>query len=177
MTTNEQDYAIEAIGSVPRCQTCGSERVVRDAWACFNPETGIWELEQVFDAARCHVCSKTTDLAWRRHVSPPHRRVRELNDTFRTTLQGNGSVLVTSGVQASGESFTAAAIQAVQQFDAFGPDNDPWGEHDFGAVEIKGEKVFWKIDCYDPSLKAGSENPANEALTHRVLTIMLASEY
>jgi len=55
--------------------------------------------------------------------------------------------------------------------------NDPWGEHDFGAVEIDGEKAFWKIDCYDRTLTAGSENPANEALTHRVLTIMLASEY
>jgi hypothetical protein len=55
--------------------------------------------------------------------------------------------------------------------------NDPWGEHDFGAVEIDGEKVFFKIDYYTPDLSAGSENPANEGCTHRVMTIMLASEY
>jgi hypothetical protein len=53
----------------------------------------------------------------------------------------------------------------------------PGGEHDFGAVEVAGERLFWKIDSYDPMLRQGSENPGNEAVTHRVLTIMLASEY
>ena len=24
------------IGSVPRCKACGSERVVKDAWACWK---------------------------------------------------------------------------------------------------------------------------------------------
>ena len=59
----------------------------------------------------------------------------------------------------------------------FRTSNDPWGEHDFGAVEVRGEKVFFKIDYYTLDLNAGSENPANEGETHRVLTIMLASEY
>jgi len=66
---------------------------------------------------------------------------------------------------------------AVREFNDFSDENDPWGEHDFGALEIAGEKVFFKLDYYDPSLSFGSENPANEAITHRVLTIMLASEY
>jgi hypothetical protein len=73
--------------------------------------------------------------------------------------------------------FIRKAVDAVRAFDAFTDDNDPWGEHDFGAVEIDGEKVFWKIDAYDPSLTTVSENPANEAKTYRVLTIMLAREY
>ena len=68
-------------------------------------------------------------------------------------------------------------VEAVRSFDAFSEDNDPWGEHDFGAIEIGGQKIFWKLDCYDPTLTYQSENAANEALTHRVLTIMLASEY
>lgn len=39
------------------------------------------------------------------------------------------------------------------------------------------EKVFWKIEAYDRDLRFGSEDPANPAVTRRVLTIMLASEY
>lgn len=46
-----QEIADE-IGSVPCCQACGSERVARDAWACFNPEFGLWELEMAFERAQ-----------------------------------------------------------------------------------------------------------------------------
>ena len=165
------------IGSVPRCQACESERVARDAWACWNPDSGLWELENVFDQAHCHQCETETQLVWSRPETPPHKRIRELNDQFRRDGRGNGRVLITSGLQEHGAEFALAAVTAVRDFNAFSDDNDPWGEHDFGAVDIDGEKVFWKIDYYTPDLTAGSENPANEGLTHRVLTIMLASEY
>jgi hypothetical protein len=49
-----------------------------------------------------------------------------------------------------------------------------YGEHDFGALEIEGERLFFKIDYYDQSLSAHSPDPADETLTKRVLTIMLA---
>ncbi len=62
-------------------------------------------------------------------------------------------------------------------FNAFDKGNDPWGEHDFGAFAQDGEKLFWKIDAYDLSMTMGSPNPANEAVTVRVLTIMLSEEY
>lgn len=151
--------------------------MTKDARAGWNSEAGLWELETVLVQEFCHDCAAETTFIWRRAETVPSQKVRELNDRFRTTAQGNGSMMITSGLQNKGAAFIVAAVNAVRAFDTFSEDNDPWGEHDFGAVEIEGEKVFWKIDYYDPTLTAGSENPANEALTHRVLTIMLPSEY
>ena len=176
MDNQQQDIAGE-LGSVPRCQTCGSERVVKDAWACWNPEYGLWELEETFDQAQCKHCEAETTLVWRRQDLPPNQRIRELNDSFRREGKGRGSIMLTLGIQERGGEFAVAVIKAVRAFDHFSEDNDPWGEHDFGAVEVSGEKVFFKIDYYNLDLTAGSENPANEGLTHRVLTIMLPSEY
>ena len=167
----------DTINSVPVCRTCRSERVVKDAWACFNRHSGLWELENVFDAAFCHRCEEDTKLDWVPAEAVRNLRIRDLNDLFRREGQGNGTVLITSGMQAEGGEFVVKAVEAVRTFDAFGEDNDPWGEHDFGAVEVEGQKVFFKFDYYDPTFTAGSENPANEALTKRVLTIMLAREY
>ena len=52
-----------------------------------------------------------------------------------------------------------------------------YGEHDFGSIELFDEKLFWKFDYYDLDLKFGSPNPADPAVTVRVLTTMLADEY
>jgi hypothetical protein len=102
--------------------------------------------------------------------------IRTLNDALRTTFEG-GRVLVTQGVRALPLEVNAAALQAVQAFDAFTPENDPYGEHDFGSFELQGARIMWKIDYYDPSLTGGSEDPADPEVTTRVLTIMLAEEY
>ncbi|WP_413661945.1 DUF3768 domain-containing protein [Methylocystis iwaonis] len=37
-----------------------------------------------------------------------------------------------------------AVTTKVMQFEAFTPDNDPHGEHDFGAFDHDGQKIFWK---------------------------------
>ena len=68
-------------------------------------------------------------------------------------------------------------LTAVREFGVFTPDNDPHGEHDFGAVEVAGHRCFWKIDYYDLALEFGSEHPEDPAVTTRVLTIMLVDEY
>lgn len=104
-------------------------------------------------------------------------RIRDLNDRFRRLRQGSGTVFITAGIQDRGPVFVTEAICAVRSFDKFTPDNDPHGEHDFGALDVKGTRVFWKIDYYDPTLAAGSEDPADETKTYRVLTVMLALEY
>ena len=104
-------------------------------------------------------------------------RVRQLNDQFRCFGTGRGSIMLTSGVDDLGLGFVANTVAAVRAFDAFDRDNDPHGEHDFGAITLQGHRLFFKIDYYDLNLEGHSPDAADSAQTHRVLTIMLASEY
>jgi hypothetical protein len=104
-------------------------------------------------------------------------KIRELNDAFRLCFPPNGKRYITDGIFALDEADRAAILQKVRTFDAFTEENDPHGEHDFGAFEHAGQRIFWKIDYYDAACKHGSENPADPAQTTRVLTIMLAEEY
>jgi hypothetical protein len=103
-------------------------------------------------------------------------RIRELNDRFRTTMQG-GMVLLTTGVDALPSDVKAMVIRRVATFSDFNAENDPRGEHDFGSFTLAGRKFFFKIDAYDPDMQYGSSDPADPAKTTRVLTIMLAEEY
>lgn len=103
-------------------------------------------------------------------------RTRGLNDQFRQTFIG-GRILLTQGVSALPTEKTEELLSAVKAFDEFTEDSDPYGEHDFGSIEMHGTKFFWKIDYYDPTLRYGSEDPADPAVTVRVLTVMLAEEY
>ena len=68
-------------------------------------------------------------------------------------------------------------IQQVAQFEDFTEENNPHGEHDFGAFEIPGHQLFWKIDAYDVDYNMGSDDPTDLNKTRRVLTIMLAEEW
>lgn len=100
--------------------------------------------------------------------------IRRLNDQARTTLTGC-RLMITSGIQALGN--IEKIISAVQTFDEFTEDNDPYHEHDFGSFEKSGQRIFWKFDYYDLTLCSASSNPADTTVTQRVLTIMLAREY
>ena len=104
------------------------------------------------------------------------QKIAQLNDALRTSFTG-GRLMVTAGVSALPANTLVDVLRAVQAFDTFTPDNDPHGEHDFGRVEVGDCFVFWKIDYYDESLRYSSEDPADPALTVRVLTIMLTEEY
>jgi len=108
-------------------------------------------------------------------------RIRALNDAFRCG-RGNAPVFfteftITRGVAAHGEEFVEDAMAAVVSYEDFTADNDPYGEHDFGAFDIDDQRLFWKIDYYDTDLKFGSPDPSDPSVTRRVLTILLASEY
>ena len=103
-------------------------------------------------------------------------RIRALNDDFRRTFVG-GMIMITSGVEAMPVEQRRALLAQVRAFDAFTDDNDPHGEHDFGAIDEGGVRYFWKIDYYARATEMGSPDPADPAVTTRVLTIMRADEY
>ena len=103
-------------------------------------------------------------------------RIRELNDAFRRSFVG-GRVMLTAGVNALPVADQAAVLAMVRGFDNFDPENDPYGEHDFLAIEHSGERYFAKIDYYDLDMQHGAEEPVDPAKTVRVLTIMRADEY
>ena len=103
-------------------------------------------------------------------------RIRVLNDNFRSTFVG-GRVLTTAGVAELPVDTKARLLLAVQSFGNFTNDNDPHGEHDFGSIELEGERYFFKLDYYDSECRYGSEDPSDPTKTTRVLTIMRADEY
>ncbi len=109
-------------------------------------------------------------------TEPKTDRIRKLNDAFRRTFVG-GAVMITAGVEAMPLDQRRSLLQKVRSFEAFGEDNDPHGEHDFGAVDEAGVRCFFKIDYYDRKTEFGSPDPADPAVTTRVLTIMRADEY
>lgn len=119
------------------------------------------------------------------HLFQPTKseQIRALNDAFRTQPLTIGPALaanqlvITRGVAGRGNDFIDRAVKAVRDFADFTEDNDPHGEHDFGIFEIDGITLNWKIDNYDNALEYGSPDPADPAVTRRVLTILLAEEY
>ena len=111
---------------------------------------------------------------------PETERIRELNDRFRRTLTG-GTVSITPAVQSLPPDQLRALLEKIQTFTDFESSDDPYGEHDFGAVEIGDPSgvasFFWKIDYYGLSLDQASPDPTDPAVTKRVMTIMRSDEY
>lgn len=108
--------------------------------------------------------------------------IRRLNDELRQSIGGGrppvggARVMLTPGVQELPTLALAVLFKLVAEH-VSPPGDDPYGEHDFGAVDIGAEKYFWKIDYYDNRLQYGSPDPSNPEVTTRVMTIMHASEY
>ena len=112
-------------------------------------------------------------------------KIAEQNDRFRRTWGADftvpGQIVLTRGVADLSPAAKAIIMQRVQGFDVFTEDNDPYGDHGFGAFEFEiggnSYHIFWKIDLYDTDYSMGSDDPGNTQVTRRVLTIMHASEY
>jgi hypothetical protein len=102
--------------------------------------------------------------------------IRTLNDDLRRHLVGGGAVM-TPGIAALGPELVELVVKTLAAFDDFHHANDPYEEHDFGAFEVDGHRIFFKIDYFDKSLTHHSPDPADPNVTERIITIMLAEEY
>jgi hypothetical protein len=103
-------------------------------------------------------------------------RIAALNDELRHRLTG-GMAVITTGVAALGPEAVARIVKTIEVYDDFCHANDPHEEHDFGAFEADGQKVFFKIDYFDSTLTVHSPDASDPSVTKRVITIMLAEEY
>jgi Protein of unknown function (DUF3768) len=103
-------------------------------------------------------------------------RIRALNDELRQHLLG-GAAVITPGIAALGQQAVERIVQTIAVYDDFCHANDPHEEHDFGAFQLDGKSIFFKIDYYDKALQYHSPNPADPDVTERIITIMLAEEY
>lgn len=113
---------------------------------------------------------------------PNSEKICELNDKFRKGQDPTipGKIVFTSGLlNLLGENNKGSedVVLLVREFDDFTPDKDPHKEHDFGAFEFCGSKIFWKFDYYDPDLMHGTNDASDITKTFRMLTVFLASEY
>jgi Protein of unknown function (DUF3768) len=104
------------------------------------------------------------------------KKIADLNNNFRRFLTG-GQIVITQGIQALTKDQQIAVLRGVTNFSAFNEDNDPHQERDFGAFDIDGIKIFWKIDYYDLTLTYHSPDATDPKQTRRVLTIMKSEEY
>ena len=104
------------------------------------------------------------------------KRTVLINDFLRKYFIG-GKVVITPLVECLDENVFMELIEKVQNFDAFTEGNDPYGEHDFGSVDVNGKRYYWKIDYYNTDFTEHSEDKSDPSITERVLTIMRADEY
>jgi hypothetical protein len=163
-----------------------TERAARRSSRRNMPEPTRWEHEDPAGSAgpsyqpKQLTMSKTNDTPIDQGNTA---RIRQLNDTLRTSTApigawlANGGIVITRGIAELGNDFMSDAIAAVRTFDNFTPDNDPHGEHDMAFLPVDGVEIFFKIDYYDRELKWHSPDASDPGVTRRVLTIALAEEY
>jgi len=64
------------------------------------------------------------------------------------------------------------ATSSRASYESFSPDNDPYGEHDFGSFQLDSLTLFWKID-FDNAFDHGSpdsDRPGrNQARPHHLV--------
>ena len=108
-------------------------------------------------------------------------RIALLNDAARQGRDRTARIVMTSGLLAefSGDTvadsmMAQARLMAALRHCTFASDSP---ERDFASMDVDGIKVLMKIDYYDTKLAFGSEDPANPAMTRRVITLMRPEDY
>ncbi len=73
---------------------------------------------------------------------------------------------MTSGVAALGQARSNVSSKPFP-YTMISHENDPYEEHDFGALEAEGVRIFIKIDYFDKTLQHHSPDPSNSNVTER----------
>lgn len=110
-------------------------------------------------------------------------RIAQENDLFRKRIPGpHGKFCFSEGVDhflgedlETRKANTKKLFEALAEFNEFSPENDPYGEHDFGAFFAFGQKFYFKIDYVDPT--DGSYMDPKIQVPYRLMTILFPSEY
>ncbi len=130
----------------------------------------------------CSLCQgRMLPLEAQAEAKPTAAIIAVQNDRFRRSMGDDedvkGRLVYTRGICGLGVGDIGRIVATVRVFDDFTPDNDPYGDHSFGAFDYAGARIYWKIALYDVDYLYGSEAPHDPARTRRVLTILFASEY
>lgn len=77
-------------------------------------------------------------------------KIAPLHDALRWSFS-DGRIFMTDGLEPA---VRAKIRDAVLTFAHFSTD-DPYGEHDFGSIEVDGVRAFFEIDYHDQNDPAG----------------------
>lgn len=94
------------------------------------------------------------------------KKIAAQNDKFRKTFEG-GKVLLTCGISALPLLQQQEIMQKVRTFNNFTEDNDPYGEHDFGCFEYRGQ----------PKLTAQQVEEIKALINNRTPITQIAKQY
>ena len=75
------------------------------------------------------------------NVETTAQSIALLNDQARTTLT-NCKLIITRGIDLLGNEAVDCILDLVKRFDDFSERNDPFGEHDFGALSMRAILSF-----------------------------------
>jgi Protein of unknown function (DUF3768) len=160
-------------GYAQNCRACDPDGTPADDGGGYKPEAAVlYDGTPDSGSLRRATAADKADKA---------RRIAEMNDGFRRqvcrgALCGPGRCVITAGIAALDVLQQMVILEMVATDTTFTEANDPHREHDFGKLEFRGRRVFWKIDYYaDDSMTCGAEAP--EEAAYRVLTVMWAEEY
>ena len=111
-------------------------------------------------------------------------RIAAQNDAFRRAIGPDaapcglrGRVALTRTLLARDDGFVRAVLRAVAADETFTENNDPDGDHGFGAVGVEGVTVWWKLDLHDRVLRLAGERPDDPEATAHALTILLPEDW
>ena len=106
--------------------------------------------------------------------------IAEQNDLFRRSWPHAlipGRFLLMPGVAARPGSFQSTCISAVRSYNGFPDANEPYDTRRMSALEVDGERIWFRIDLYDEHYRSYPKNPINPSKTKRLLRVYSADDW